>query len=264
MKGREIATTTIDTFVPRRPRPGEYHVALRNLQAIQGALLREDEHVTLFEWPSIPPGIWDHVQRAEDTIGEEEVNPFTVFPSRNAPCDPWFSQDARNNIENKRWYGMKFKFIKVLAQGGHGYATLWNVVYDDKSVRKVVIKRAIDPLTNTFDPRKEAEFHLRYDGAQHTTQVIDLHREATAIHNRMKAKSTYSSASIRHGQHWNAEEQKCVVFEYMQFGDMVSVMQTVAAKKVQIPDQVLWGIWECRKSSCPEALYLILSTDSIL
>lgn len=263
MKGKEIRTTTIP-LVPRPTQSGECHFGLRNLQAIQGALLRGDEHVDILGWPCIPPPMWDHVERAEDTIGKEEVTPFTAIQNLNAPSHPWFSQDARNKIENKRWHGMKFKFIKVLARGGHGYITLWDVVFDDKSVRRVVIKRAIDPLTNAFDPRKESEFHLRYDGAQHTTQVIDLHREAVAKHTRMIRSGIFTANAIRHGKQWNAEAEKCVVFEYMKFGDMVNIMQTVAARNAQIPDQVLWGIWECRKSSCSESLYLILSTDSIL
>ncbi|KAK2699632.1 hypothetical protein QWA68_002200 [Fusarium oxysporum] len=244
MKGKEIRTTTIP-LVPRPPQSGECHFGLRNLQAIQGALLRGDEHVDILGWPCIPPPMWDHVERAEDTIGKEEVTPFTTIQNLNAPNHPWFSQDARNKIENKRWHGMKFKFIKVLARGGHGYVTLWDVVFDDKSVRRVVIKRAIDPLTNAFDPRKESEFHLRYDGAQHTTQVIDLHREAVVIHTRMIRSGTFTANAIRHGKQWNAEAEKCVVFEYMKFGDMVNIMQTVAARNAQIPDQVLWGIWEC-------------------
>ncbi|KAM0087495.1 hypothetical protein ACKRZS_000018 [Fusarium odoratissimum] len=244
MKGKEIRTTTIP-LVPRPPQSGECHFGLRNLQAIQGALLRGDEHVDILGWPCIPPPMWDHVERAEDTIGKEEVTPFTAIQNFNAPNHPWFSQDARNKIENKHWHGMKFKFIKVLARGGHGYVTLWDVVFDDKSVRRVVIKRAIDPLTNAFDPRKESEFHLRYDGAQHTTQVIDLHREAVAKHTRMIRSGTFTANAIRHGKQWNAEAEKCVVFEYMKFGDMVNIMQTVAARNAQIPDQVLWGIWEC-------------------
>ncbi|KAF4953865.1 hypothetical protein FGADI_5657 [Fusarium gaditjirri] len=256
MKGKEIHTTTIPLSrspPPPPPPPGECHIALRNVQTIQGALLRGDEHVDILEWPCIPPEVWCYIERADNTIGKEEVTPFIAIQNLNASSDPWFSQDARHNIENKRWRGMKFKFIRVLARGGHGYVSLWDVVFDDKSVRRVVIKRAIDPLTNSFDTLKESQFHLRYDGAQHTTQVIDLHREAVAIQTRVLRSSTFTASAIRQGKDWNAEEQKCVVFEYMKFGDIVNIMQTVAARNAQfpgqvhtrIPDQVLWGIWEC-------------------
>jgi hypothetical protein len=240
-------------------------IGQRNIHAIQSALIRGDEEVVLFNWNSIPPQLWQDLHLSQHHIGQKAVYPFTAFAPRDAPCDPRgnLSQDARNSIEKKRWSGLKFKFIKVLAEGGHGYATLWDVVFEDTSVRRVVIKRAIDPSTNAFDPQAEAMFHLRYDGAQHTTQVIDLHREVVAIRTDMLNRGTFTHSAFRNGKEWKAEKQNCVVFEYMKFGDMVNIMQTVTTRKVQIPAQVLWGIWECRKSSCPEALYLTFSADFI-
>ncbi|RBR03166.1 hypothetical protein FVER53590_09603 [Fusarium verticillioides] len=222
-------------------------IGQRNLHAIQSALIRGDEEVVLFNWNSIPPQLWQDLHLSQHHIGQKAVYPFTAFAPRDAPCDPRgnLSQDARNSIENKRWSGLKFKFVKVLAEGGHGYATLWDVVFEDTSVRRVVIKRAINPSTNAFDPQAEAMFHLRYDGAQHTTQVIDLHREVVAIRTDMLNRGTLTHSAFRNGKEWKAEKQNCVVFEYMKFGDMVNIMQTVTTRKVQIPAQVLWGIWEC-------------------
>ncbi|KAG5790434.1 hypothetical protein H9Q69_010516 [Fusarium xylarioides] len=226
---------------------GDCLIGQRNVHAMQSALIRGDEEVILFNWNSIPPRLWQGLHLTQNHIGQAAVGHFTDFAPRNAPCDPLgnLSRDARNSIENKRWHGMKFKFIKVLAEGGHGYATLWDVVFEDKSVRRVVIKRAINPLTKAFDPHEEARFHLRYDGAQHTTQVIDLYREAMAIRTRMIKNGTFTHSAVRPGKEWKAEEQNCVVFEYMKFGDMVNIMQIVGTRKVQIPAQVLWGIWEC-------------------
>lgn len=245
---------------------GDCLIGKRNVIAVQSALIRGEEEVFLFNWNSFPLHLWQYVSPWDQRpIGQETVSHFTDFQQRDAPYDPLgpLSQDARKMIENKRWNGMKFKLIKVLAQGGHGYVTLWDVVFEDKSVRRVVIKRPIDPSTNAFDPYKEAEFHLRYDGAQHTTQVIDLHREMVDIRNRMTENGTIGACALRLGKDWKAEEQSCVVFEYMKFGDMVNIMQTVATRNVQIPAQVLWGIWECCKSFCLEALYVTFSTDSI-
>ncbi|KAF5596339.1 hypothetical protein FPANT_4427, partial [Fusarium pseudoanthophilum] len=219
----------------------------RNNHALQSALIRGDEEVTLFNWNSIPPHLWQDLHLSEHHIGQEAVSLFTALAPRDAPCDPHgnLSQDSRNSIENRRWSGIKFKFIKVLAEGGHGYATLWDVVFEDTSVRRVVIKRAINPSSDAFDPQAEAMFHLRYDGAQHTTQVINLHREVVAIRTDMLSRGTFTHSAFRNGKEWKAERENCVVFEYMKFGDMVNIMQTVTTRKVQIPAQVLWGIWEC-------------------
>ncbi|KAF4424732.1 hypothetical protein FACUT_10221 [Fusarium acutatum] len=242
-----IATFQLD-FEQDEQQVGDCSIGKRNVYAVQSALIRGDEDVFLFNWNSFLPHLWQHVSPWDQyPIGQENIVYFTNFAKRDEPCDPLggLSQDARNKIENKRWHGMKFKFIKVLAKGGHGYATLWDVVFDDKSVRRVVIKRAINPLTNSFDPHEESRFHLRYDGAQHTTQVINLHREAVAIHTRMMNSGTFTHSAVRHGKEWKAEAQNCVVFEYMKFGDMVNIMQMVSTRNVQIPTQVLWGIWEC-------------------
>ncbi|KAF5628473.1 hypothetical protein F52700_8207 [Fusarium sp. NRRL 52700] len=226
-------------------RNGDCSIVKRNFYAVQSALIRGDEEVTLFNWTSFPQDLWQHVNPWDQyPIGQERIVYFTNYPKRDAPCDPsgGLSKDSRNNIENKRWDGMKFKFIKVLAQGGHGYVTLWDVVFEDKSVRRVVIKRA---MNSTFNPDKEASFHLRYDGAQHTTQVIDLNHEAAAIRTRMRNNGTFTHSAMTHGKEWKAKEQNCVVFEYLKFGDMVNIMQMVSMRNVQIPAQVLWGIWEC-------------------
>ncbi|KAF4497508.1 hypothetical protein FAGAP_6347 [Fusarium agapanthi] len=242
-----IATLQL-AFKQDEQKVGDCLIIERNFHAVQSALIRGDEEVILYNWNLFPRDLWQHVYPWDQyPIGQEKIVYFTNFPKRDAPCDPHglLSQDSRNKIENKRWDGMKFKFIKVLAQGGHGYATLWEVVFEDKSVKRVVIKRAIDPLTNAFDPQEEAEFHLRYDGAQHTTQVIDLHREVVDIRTRMLNSGTYPDSAMRLGRQWRAEGQKCVVFEYMKFGDMVNIMQMVSTRNVQIPAQVLWGIWEC-------------------
>ncbi|KAF5718430.1 hypothetical protein FGLOB1_1620 [Fusarium globosum] len=242
-----IASVDLD-FEQDDQEVGDCLIGKRNVIAVQSALIRGEEEVFLFNWKSFPQHLWQYVSPWDQRpIGQETVHHFTDFPKRDAPYDPLgpLSQDARKMIENKRWNGMNFKLIKVLAQGGHGYVTLWDVVFEDKSVRRVVIKRPIDSSTNSFDPYKEAEFHLRYGGAQHTTQVIDLHREVVDIRNRMMKSGTIDACALRVGKDWKAEEQKCVVFEYMKFGDMVNIMQTVATRNVQIPAQVLWGIWEC-------------------
>lgn len=122
---------------------GDCLIGKRNVIAVQSALIRGEEEVFLFNWKSFPQHLWQYVSPWDQRpIGQETVHHFTDFPKRDAPYDPLgpLSQDARKMIENKRWNGMNFKLIKVLAQGGHGYVTLWDVVFEDKSVRRVVIK----------------------------------------------------------------------------------------------------------------------------
>ncbi|KAF9767072.1 hypothetical protein IL306_000404 [Fusarium sp. DS 682] len=248
MRGRDIRIkTTRAPNVAYVHDPKHCSIDYRNLQTLQGALLRGDEKATLYGLKKVPEKWWDLLRRADNIIGQEEVFPFTGFPNRggNQDASGELAQLARYHIENKRWSGMKFMFKRVLAKGGHGYVSLWDVVFDDKSVKRVVIKRG---LNSTFNPKNEAAFHLRYDGAEHTTQVIDLDRAAKKVHEKMKANGSYSTANVTKGITWNAEQQNCVVFEYLHYGDVVGIMQKVVTSRAQFTDQVLWGIWECCKS----------------
>jgi hypothetical protein len=145
---------------------------------------------------------------------------------------------------------LKFKFVKVLAEGGHGYVSLWDVTFDDGSTRRVVIKKGKKDSAS-FDHAKEASFHLRYDGAEHTTQVIKLDHESAAIRKAMKKENPTAANNFKEDGYWDAAKLKCVVFEYAPYGDVSGLMRNMATTKQKFPNSVLWGILECCELSCP-------------
>ncbi|KAF5657854.1 hypothetical protein FHETE_10185 [Fusarium heterosporum] len=244
MLPKDIRIKTIQLpFTENQQRIDDWKISDRNVLAIQSAIIRGDPTVTLYNWTSITPGIWDLVQRNLENVERIDIQRFNIF-GPSGPNDPQnlLAGDARDAIGFEKWAGLRFQFEKVLATGGHGYVSLWNILFDDNSSRKVVIKKA---LSSAFVPEKESAFHLRYSRADHTTQIIDLNYEAKLVHKKMRETDPLAESKIRKGTEWNATNLRCVVFEYAPYGDVYRLMEEVGQKKAQFTNQVLWGIWEC-------------------
>ncbi|RGP79862.1 hypothetical protein FLONG3_2042 [Fusarium longipes] len=213
-------------------------------QHVRSALIRGDTEVTLFNWDHVPSHEWDYIRLADEEIDKERIDAYPLLPvtKKNPDRNGKLEADARQAIETQSWYGLKFEFFKVLAKGGQGYVSLWNVTFDDGSVKKVVIKKA---LASSFNPEKEIEFHLRYQDAEHTTQVVDLAADCRDIHEVLLEKDRRAGMSFTRGQIWDPKRLGCAVFEYAPYGDVWGLMETLVPKNVRFPNFVLWGIMEC-------------------
>ncbi|CEI65330.1 hypothetical protein FVEN_g6244 [Fusarium venenatum] len=216
----------------------------RNKFTIKSALLRGDTSVTLLNCKRLPSRVWDFFDLADQEIDQLQIDAYPLVPMPVRDPDPNgdLKADARKDIESRSWYGMKFKFVKVLAKGGQGYVSLWDIGFDDGSTKRVVIKKALGP---DFDPKKEVEFHLRYNHAEHTTQVVNLRQESLGIHEAMLKKDPSCRPRFRKGHVWDPERMGCAVFEYAPYGDVWKYMEAFFPGKKEFPNQVLWGIMEC-------------------
>ncbi|KAI8692737.1 Protein kinase domain-containing protein [Fusarium sp. Ph1] len=213
----------------------------RNMMTLQGAIVRGETEVLFHNCPEIPIEYWGKVRH-----NHRRLNQRYNFYYRNArPKNlPQHVDDAaaRRGIDDVQWKGLRFEFIKVLAAGGHGYVSLWRVWFEDGSSKKVVIKRA---LGRDFDVGRESRFHLRYAGAEHTSQILDLHAEAMKIQDEVRQRNPLVRLRYRNGSDFNAGSLQLIVFEFMEHGDLHKVLTLASQMDVQFPDRTLWGIWEC-------------------
>ncbi|CAG1963149.1 unnamed protein product [Fusarium graminearum] len=251
MRGRDIRVKTVRYPVSKHLRASydqkkEWcNIRQRNFCAVKSALLRGDTSVTLLNWHDVPDYMWNHLTQADEEIDTLLIDAFALTPKPAHDPDPSgnLQADARKDIESRKWYGLKFNFVKVLAKGGQGYVSLWHVTFDDGSTKKVVIKKGLSP---SFDPEKEATFHLRYKDAEHTTQVIDLNQYSKDIQEELLKKDPACRPRFMKGYPWDAKRLGCAVFEYVAYGDVWKYMESIVpGKKKKFPNQVLWGIMEC-------------------
>jgi hypothetical protein len=252
MIGRDIKIKMVRTPVPPGHQKDRCPTRVRNLFTINSALFRGDTSVVLYNWDHIPENEMHNIPFADQQIREQHASNFPVLTNTSKGPDPSgiYKADSLQDIESPSWEGLKFKFVKVLAEGGHGYVSLWDVTFDDGSTRRVVIKKGKKDSAS-FDHAKEASFHLRYDGAEHTTQVIKLDHESAAIRKAMKKENPTAANNFKEDCCWDAAKLKCVVFEYAPYGDVSGLMRNMATTKQNFPNSVLWGILECCELSCP-------------
>ncbi|RGP72075.1 hypothetical protein FSPOR_2920 [Fusarium sporotrichioides] len=250
MRGRDIRIRTIQypesavLLVSQTQKQQWCTIQQRNMYAIRSALLRGDTSVTLLNWNRIPSNLWDRIKLADEEIDKLKIDAYSLIPNPVRDPDPRgnLQADARKAIESRRWYGLKFNFIKVLAKGGQGYVSLWDVTFDNGLTKRVVIKKA---LRGTFNPEEEVGFHLRYKHAEHTTQVVDLSKDSKDIQEEMLKKDPACRPRFRRGDPWDPTRLRCAVFEYAPYGDVWKYMEAIVPGKKQFPNQVLWGIMEC-------------------
>ncbi|KAF4981242.1 hypothetical protein FZEAL_2930 [Fusarium zealandicum] len=216
----------------------------RNRMAVESALIRGESRVVLHNRSLISQReIWDHIRFYGDDDHEKAIivdYANEADPQKKAHTVPPF--EAKQGLADVQWIGFKLQFIKVLAAGGHGYVALWRVWFEDGSSRKVVIKRG---LYNWFKAEDEASFHQRYDGADHTTQIVNLNDQALKIQDDFRRKNPLTPLKYRNGSSFDAEEMNLIVFEFLDYGDMHSILTKAAHKKEQFSAKALWGIWEC-------------------
>ncbi|KAF4465190.1 hypothetical protein FALBO_7959 [Fusarium albosuccineum] len=216
----------------------------RNKSAVQSAILRGDTHVTLHNKEYIPDEWWWWDIREAGPgfqLDKSAVLEYQHFPVDHKRPDV-ADAEAKRGLANMQWKGFMLQFIKVLAAGGFGYVSLWRVWFEDGSSKKVVIKKGVGIQ---FEAEQEARFHLRYAGAEHTSQVVDLFDEAMKIRADFVRENPLLPLKYRDGAEFDSTHMNLIVFEFLEHGDLNGILTKAAHKWSRFPDRVLWGIWEC-------------------
>lgn len=223
-------------------RPGSA-IPAKNFLAIQSALIRGDRDVTLDNASKILPEDCDQLGLPYESLDMPQDQPF------ECPFSDDYSESHSNDtdqpslvgsyIEFFNWDGFRLEWVKVLGQGGFGMATLWNAIFDDQSSVKVVIKLPIHANGTLGD---ELDWHLRYRGASHITQSLDLQEIADNVRRRMKRDHM-----INRGVRFDQKDLSILVLEYAEHGCLFDILSKASYFGVRFSNKVLWEIWECCK-----------------
>jgi hypothetical protein len=140
-------------------------------------------------------------------------------------------------IDLLEWDGFRLEWIKVLGQGGFGIATLWHVIFEDHSHIKVVIKI---PVRVNADFDSELDWHLRYGGASHVTQSLDIQAMADSVRRRINR-----GHMIGRGARFVQTNMSVLVLEYAEHGSLYEMLAKASYFDISFSSKVLWEIWEC-------------------
>ncbi|KAM5374642.1 hypothetical protein ACJZ2D_006420 [Fusarium nematophilum] len=230
-----------DIKVQRLDVPESEFEWLRNKSTVQSAIVRGDTTVTLHNLSSVPKDMWDKIRFPASTIDKVKVRMY-----KNEGCDrgakSHSTHQAKSGLAGVRWKGFQLEFIKVLAAGGHGFVTLWRVWFEGGVSKKIVIKKGVGEW---FNAGKESRWHLQYDGAEHTTQLIDLYKIGQKIQQDFSRENPLAPLKYKEGEDFDAGRLNIVVFEFLDHGDLYDMLVKVSKQKLVFSDQILWGIWEC-------------------
>lgn len=227
---------------------------LRNLYTIQAALVRGDKHVTLHNTSRVTeldvqrlrvpyrPRHMDHAQAYECIYGF----PASSSSSNGGGAMTQQPKRVQDFVEMLNWDGFRLEWVKVLGEGGFGMATLWNAIFEDGSSVKAVIKIPVRSNAN-FDG--ELEWHLRYAGASHVAQALDLQAMADNVRRRINR-----GYMINRGARFNPSDLDVLVLEYADCGTMFDLLSRASQFNIVFSMKVLWEIWECREFLPLEAL----------
>lgn len=215
----------------------------KNYFAVQSALIRGDRNVTLDNTSRILSRDCDALALPYEELDMPQDQEFAY------PFADDYSESRSNNtdqpsivgdyIELFNWDGFRLEWVKVLGQGGFGMATLWNVIFEDESSIKAVIKIPIH-MNGTF--RDELQWHLRYRGASHVTQSLNLQEIADNVRRRMNREHM-----INRGTRFDQKRLGILVLEYADHGCLFDIMSKASYFDVHFSNKVLWEIWECCK-----------------
>ncbi|KAK5992904.1 hypothetical protein PT974_06329 [Cladobotryum mycophilum] len=206
---------------------------LRNMLAYQSALIRGDKEVVL-------DNAW------ELSADQEEDIRVPFYPDRH-PQDKDYRWSFGHSYREGRGHQsssrdevgeLPTRVGQGPRRGGFGIATLWDVIYDDGSKQKVVIKI---PNSGT-DITPEAKWHWRYSGASHVVQPVHVQGNARKIRaNRPLDLETDEAA----GAEFRPNEENVVVLEFAEHGNFFEMMAKASYFNIHFSNRVLWEIWEC-------------------
>ncbi|KAK4064027.1 uncharacterized protein Triagg1_9183 [Trichoderma aggressivum f. europaeum] len=213
----------------------------RNIAAIRSALLRGDRVVTLHNTSRI---LREHARNIRVPYHPRHMQHDQLFewPFGDQYQDSRSSHSAQPQqvgefIELLEWDGFRLEWIRVLGQGGFGMATLWHVIFEDQSSIKVVIKI---PVRANADFDSELDWHLRYGGASHVTQALDIQAMADSVRRRINR-----GHMINRGARFVQTNMDVLVLEYAERGSLYDMMAKTSYFGIRFSDKVLWEIWEC-------------------
>ncbi|KAL9480448.1 hypothetical protein ACSS6W_005234 [Trichoderma asperelloides] len=228
--------------VRRRAVRPDSAIPAKNFLAIQSALIRGDRDVTLDNTSRILPEDCDELGLPYDSPDMPQDQsfecPFADDYSESHSNDTDQPSLVGDHIELLNWDGFRLEWVKVLGQGGFGIATLWNAIFDDQSSMKVVIKIPIR-ANGTFEG-EELDWHLRYGGASHITQSLNLQEIADNVRRRIDR-----GHMINRGVRFDQKDLDILVLEYAEHGCLFDIMSKASYFGVRFSNKVLWEIWEC-------------------
>lgn len=213
----------------------------RNVFATQSALLRGDRVVTLHNTSRLLPEHYNKVRVPYAPQDMPQDRPFE-WPFGDQYRDPRSSDTTYplrvdDFIDLIEWDGFRLEWIKVLGEGGFGMATLWDAIFEDNSRIKVVIKI---PVRVNADFDHELDWHLRYGGASHVSQSLDLQTMADNVRRRIGR-----SYMMGRGPRFVQTDMSVLVLEYAERGSLYEMMTKASYFDVNFSNKVLWEIWEC-------------------
>ncbi|RFU74939.1 hypothetical protein TARUN_7307 [Trichoderma arundinaceum] len=213
----------------------------RNMFAIQSALIRGDRVVTLHNTTRLLPEHYKKVRVPYEPKNMPQDRPFE-WPFGDQYDDSRSSDTVQprvvdNYIDLLNWDGFRLEWIKVLGEGGFGMATLWDAIFEDQSRVKVVIKI---PVRVNADFDSELDWHLRYGGASHVTQSLDLQAMADGVRRRINR-----GHMVGRGPRFAQTDLSVLVLEYAERGSLYEMMAKASYFGINFSNKALWEIWEC-------------------
>ncbi|KAL7961172.1 hypothetical protein V8C34DRAFT_320370 [Trichoderma compactum] len=213
----------------------------RNISAIRSALLRGDRVVTLHNTSRI---LREHAKSIRVPYHPRHMQHDQLFewPFGDQYSDSRSSHSTQPRqvgqfVELLEWDGFRLEWIRVLGQGGFGIATLWHVIFEDQSSIKVVIKI---PVRANADFDSELDWHLRYGGASHVTQALDIQAMADSVRRRINR-----GHMIDRGPRFVQTNMDVLALEYAERGSLYEMMAKASYFGIRFSNKVLWEIWEC-------------------
>ncbi|KAF7561938.1 hypothetical protein G7046_g2200 [Stylonectria norvegica] len=216
----------------------------RNFCTIQGAIYRGDKNIVLHNTNEIRDDWWPRLRyRHIGNDGHENIRivHYRELQSRKKVTNE-SAIEATGPLEVTNWLGFKLEFVKILAAGGFGAATLWKAKAEGGVETKVVIKVG---LQQNFDAPGESWWHERYDRSIHIVQLFDLNSWAKDKVQRFELENPMAISQYHLGREFVPKDLNIVVLEFMQFGDFSDFLKRAAQLKTQFSAKVLWEIFEC-------------------
>lgn len=222
-------------------------IELRNFHTLQSALYRGDLDVTLENTKFVDTKFRRDFRRNFENNQDPEGHYLWGFPDWATEKDTSIvtEEGVRKRLNGVAWEGFELNLVKILACGGFGAATLWDVKFEDGSVKRVVIKLG---LKGNYDGAGELSWHRRYWGNSHIVQAIDLHQEGQIRRTQAWERSiTGFVAPVYSGQEFDMTALNVVVLEYVECGDLFELLAKASKRNITFSTKVLWEFFECCK-----------------
>ncbi|KOS23441.1 hypothetical protein ESCO_006680 [Escovopsis weberi] len=225
--------------IQRRDVPAHAGDDFRNMLTYQSAIIRGEDTVLFNNADSLAPDMADRIRTFLPADHPPNHPRNWLFAKYRDPreADLREREDVREVIPDQMWEGFELEWVKVLGEGGFGIATLWRAYYDDdNSYENVVIK-----IPHSTDIRGEAEWHLRYDGASHIVQFLDIQEKARDIR-----REHFPGVEFQWEEDFDWRAMNVIMLEYAEYGNVYEMMQKVSYFNITFPNRCLWEIWECQ------------------